>query len=452
MTKLERFVLRGRRWGLAVLLILAMPGFAAAQEEGGAAGGDEGTPAAVAPAEDAGQVGNGQGTAVMAADPTPPPGASADLRVLCTYRAGSVETGDGAAPASAPDRKPAAGEVLVCPGEAAASLGTRIYVRVSDLRALLDRTPTGEADCRGLVLFLGGAPLEGIAPTACDLGSNEVAFDLRRKDEDDEDWHELLGRPLRWSRAVRLTVGPNADFPLPTDVEDFELVILTPLEALFFLAFLVVSLTVFFRLAATTPMLKDSQAEAPKEKLPYSLARSQMAWWFFLAATSYLLIWLVIGELDTLPASVLGLIGISAATAVAATGIDSRKKVQEEQAEAEAAEASRIPATLSGPADAAEHVEARVRSAQATRQAERLAGSVKGPTRGSWLLDVLSDGSGVSFHRFQVVGWTVLLGLIFLWEVYTSLTMPDFSATLLGLMGISSGTYLGLKLPERPGR
>jgi len=29
--------------------------------------------------------------------------------------------------------------------------------------------------------------------------------------------------------------------------------------------------------------------------------------------------------------------------------------------------------------------------------------------------------------------------------------MPDFSATLLALLGISTGTYLGLKIPETRG-
>jgi hypothetical protein len=28
------------------------------------------------------------------------------------------------------------------------------------------------------------------------------------------------------------------------------------------------------------------------------------------------------------------------------------------------------------------------------------------------------------------------------------LAMPEFSATLLGLMGLSAGTYVGLKIPE----
>ena len=32
--------------------------------------------------------------------------------------------------------------------------------------------------------------------------------------------------------------------------------------------------------------------------------------------------------------------------------------------------------------------------------------------------------------------------------VFGNLEMPQFSSTLLGLMGISSGTYLGLTVPE----
>jgi len=34
-------------------------------------------------------------------------------------------------------------------------------------------------------------------------------------------------------------------------------------------------------------------------------------------------------------------------------------------------------------------------------------------------------------------------------SVYNNLAMPEFSATLLGLMGISSGTYIGFKFPEQ---
>jgi hypothetical protein len=47
-----------------------------------------------------------------------------------------------------------------------------------------------------------------------------------------------------------------------------------------------------------------------------------------------------------------------------------------------------------------------------------------------------------------MVSWTIVLGIIFISSVYRNLAMPEFSGTLLTLMGISSGTYLGFKIPE----
>ena len=64
--------------------------------------------------------------------------------------------------------------------------------------------------------------------------------------------------------------------------------------------------------------------------------------------------------------------------------------------------------------------------------------------------DLISDGDGVSFHRFQIVVWTAVLAVVFIRSVSRDLAMPDFDAALLGLMGISSGTYLGFKFPEKP--
>jgi hypothetical protein len=48
-----------------------------------------------------------------------------------------------------------------------------------------------------------------------------------------------------------------------------------------------------------------------------------------------------------------------------------------------------------------------------------------------------------------MVVWTIILGVVFAARVKSDLVMPDFSATLLGLMGISSGTYIGFKFPEQ---
>jgi hypothetical protein len=72
-----------------------------------------------------------------------------------------------------------------------------------------------------------------------------------------------------------------------------------------------------------------------------------------------------------------------------------------------------------------------------------------GPSEG-FLLDILRDETGVIYHRFQMAAWTVVLGFVFVISVYRSPAMRDFSATPLGLMGISAGTYIGFKIPDPP--
>ena len=51
-------------------------------------------------------------------------------------------------------------------------------------------------------------------------------------------------------------------------------------------------------------------------------------------------------------------------------------------------------------------------------------------------------------HRLQFIVWTLALAAVFVVTVWRTVGMPDFDATMLGLMGITSGTYVGLKLPE----
>jgi hypothetical protein len=42
-----------------------------------------------------------------------------------------------------------------------------------------------------------------------------------------------------------------------------------------------------------------------------------------------------------------------------------------------------------------------------------------------------------------------VLAIIFGTSVYKNLKMPEFSATLLGLMRIRAGTYIGFRIPEK---
>jgi hypothetical protein len=87
----------------------------------------------------------------------------------------------------------------------------------------------------------------------------------------------------------------------------------------------------FGGLATTSNMLRDT-GEEPVEahtrrplRMPFSLGRTQMAFWFFIDLASYLLIFAVTRERDTIPPEVLALLGISASTALGAVLIDSSK-------------------------------------------------------------------------------------------------------------------------------
>ena len=81
-----------------------------------------------------------------------------------------------------------------------------------------------------------------------------------------------------------------------------------------------------------------------------------------------------------------------------------------------------------------------------------IADLTKTPTSVNFLVDILSTGGEVSLPRFQMVAWTIVLGIVFLHTVFTTLNMPEFDATLLGLMGLSSGTYVGFKFPSTKGK
>lgn len=127
-----------------------------------------------------------------------------------------------------------------------------------------------------------------------------------------------------------------------------------------------------------------------------------MAWWFAIIFAAFVFLWLVTGEMPTLSGQALALLGISSATTMASVGIS----------------ADRTPAAGES---------------------------------GVFFRDLLSDANGITIQRFQMLVMTIALGLMFLIHVATRLTMPEFDASLLTLLGISAGTYVGLKIPEDQG-
>jgi len=294
--------------------------------------------------------------------------------------------------------------------------------------------------------------------------------------------------------ASRVTPGAYGS-DLPFHLSRFDWDGWTILSAVLLMA----SLVLFLYLACRTGIVRDDSQPLREDGLPpYSLGRCQMAFWFFLTAWAFFFLWLVTGrgDINTINPTVLTLIGISAGTALGSAIITNnqtdpearnqepernfpeeisavRKEIRETprttwakirtiRAEQEALQSEARQASPDDPPDVA--------LAQKIKDAEDRLNALHDPHetlkvleaeykkwrrdhRGQFFEDILSEtgASGarqiITFHRFQIAMWTLVLGIIFASDVLTKLTMPNFDSTLLVLMGISSGTYLGFRLP-----
>jgi hypothetical protein len=326
-----------------------------------------------------------------------------------------------------------------------------------------------------LIPYINGRAIHGNYPEEVHGSYYNLHYHLEITPENKKVWTDLLGEPSGTRRPVTFSVGLENQTPFDTEFgpnnQKF-LTVISPLYGLIALLIVLFTSLLFFWLARKTNIIRETGAPPGPGKLrPYNLGRTQMAFWFFLIYMSYLVIWLITGALDTITASLLGLMGISAGTALGEALIDSGKtdarsdQLQNLSAERQALEQSNaelqtqivnVNQTEATPEDLANRdrlnkqlQDNRTRLAGIDQQAKTLTPTAVAGVSSGFLKDILSDGSGYSFHRFQIFAWTIVLGIMFLSSVYNSLSMPEFSATLLGLMGLSSGTYIGFKFPEQ---
>lgn len=181
----------------------------------------------------------------------------------------------------------------------------------------------------------------------------------------------------------------------------------------------------------------------------YSLARTQLAFWVFVTLASFFFIWIVTTDRQTLPTFVLGILGISSATAVGSTLIDSSRRTgSESDRDALEAQLTQLQTAAASETDATKLASINRQIKETQDAIKRIEDFRPGPTRGFWK-DILSDDTGITIHRFQIVAWTIVLGIIFGVTVINTLLMPNFDGTLLALMGISSGAYISLKPTEK---
>jgi hypothetical protein len=286
------------------------------------------------------------------------------------------------------------------------------------------------------------------------------------KPETKEPWIRLLERPWQSGGAVTVSVGPADGSPWPSTAaipfERINLGWLVGWAALFLLAIIL-----FVKYAQRSDIIRDSgELPAPPPGTPsrmkaYSLARTQMAVWTFLVAGALAFLFLVTWNENTISSGVLVLLGISFGTTLMAATADqvsptpAEVTLAEKDAADKAAAADEAAKKAAAETNVAKKPVADKEAADKTFAAKYAADKVTSlkagisqipqPTKG-FLADLLTEGTGPSFHRYQMVLFTVILAVIFVAKTASALVMPEFDTTLLGLMGISSGTYLGFKL------
>lgn len=321
-----------------------------------------------------------------------------------------------------------------------------------------------------LHLYLAGAELKTtdieLSSTnqgdGADISALRVVLDVDDKDPDSRKaWVQALNAALaRKDRRIGLTVGPSgapfqSDVTIALDVFPWY----TWLVGLF----LVVFTLLLIRLGSRSNLLRDANGAGTP---PFSLAKHQMAVWFVVIVGAYLYVWLITGTFSSISTTALTLIGISGATGLIAMTMDTSKR--EEAAKARVslvAERDALTSTLSDPGGlraqlaamapgSADSLQVLAEIGVKQNRLNEVAATLAQPpvTAGQshgWYRDLLSDDNGVSFHRLQMATWTIVLVAVFVRAVIADVLMPDFDMTLLGLLGISSTTYLGFKFPEQ---
>ena len=160
---------------------------------------------------------------------------------------------------------------------------------------------------------------------------------------------------------------------------------------------------------ASEEKLELAKKKTAKEQFaPYSLSRSQMAWWTFIVLVSMLYIWFTEKRMVEFTDQILVLLGISAGTTVTANYIDNKDLTDK-------------------------NLKTRHQDSTSTN---------------NFILNIISDQSGPSIHRFQNVLFSLAIGLYVLIQVLSTANIPELNDNLMVLMGISSSTYLAVKNGE----
>ena len=206
--------------------------------------------------------------------------------------------------------------------DAPINMGREITIKVSNFHKWLEQEKE-KKDLSTLVVYLNGRPIKNTMIR--DIGNDQVAIRLEQTSDTKTTWSQLLGRPDLSARRLKLSIASAAGQQLPG--QDMFVQTISPPWLAFYVVLLVVLLILFGWMASRSNIIRDSTTPPTSQTnyRPYSLAKLQMAVWFFLILSAFLFIWIVTGQYDSITPQVLGLMGIATGTALGAAVIDDNK-------------------------------------------------------------------------------------------------------------------------------
>ncbi|MCW3102325.1 MAG: hypothetical protein JWO09_765 [Bacteroidetes bacterium] len=275
-------------------------------------------------------------------------------------------------------------------GSQVAMFGDTIFISVTDASLIEKKRSMNNP----IVLYLNRLPFN-INGHLAGGKPNDIRFILTRYYEDDENWNKLL-RSGFIDKSFYVGVGLEDGSLIAPISYPIEFTLRTPSEAVPFIL-LSLALGCFTIFMVWKKKLLQDKIEG---YYIYSLSSVHLFFWTQIVLLSYMLIWFVCDDMNSIENSNLVLLGISAGTAGISTIINGNDKALK-----------------------------RVRARRSQ----------------GFFHDILSDRGEFCMHRYQIFIFNVVVGAFFIYRTISELKMPVLNETILVLLGISSATYTGLK-------
>jgi hypothetical protein len=274
-----------------------------------------------------------------------------------------------------------------------------VEMRVHDLSKLIQRASEQK---KSITLFLDGIEMKGIAPIGTDKSKEILFFILHRDSLSMKQWQIVRRIVLeKKKKELLVSIGLSGGTAYPSTLY---MTAELSRSGDYYLAFLSYTFSVILFLF----LVKRSRALRKNRQMltdGYSLSKTLIALWAFIILFSILFLLAATNSMPHITHSVMIVLIISTITALLAKSVDAYKYVATGQNN----DSSTTP----------------------------------------FLKEIISDPTGISLFRLQLILITVLTGSYFIITVIAEMLLPEFDTYFLVLFGISHIIYLLFKLFER---